>query len=780
MTDHQPERDAFFSPGRFFADLVESLPEAIFVLDARMQVVYVNQRAMDLTGYTRDDLAAGINALDLIVEADRPRALERQAATGQGQETGAEEYRIHTKDGQELLVLLQATPIWKDGTVVGWKGILIDLNPLLKTEEALRRSEEKYRRLFQENMYGIFYQQADGRLIDVNPKALELFGLTREEFLSRTSIDPRWKVFREDGAELPGEEHPSMVALRTGRPVRNFIARLQTPERAEDTWISITAIPQFEQGEDHPCRPFVTLPDITDQRKTEEALRHSEARYRNLFEHMINGFALHEIVCDASGKPVDYVFVEANPAFEQCTGLRRADIIGRRVTEVLPGIVDDPVDWIGRYGEVALTGRPIRFEQHSPILSRWYDISAWSMEKGTFATLFNDITDRVKVEEQLRHAQKMESIGRLAGGVAHDFNNLLTIINNYADFTLEDLPDQSPLKHNLQQILDAGTRAADLTRQLLAFSRRHQTAPRMLNLNHSIENLKKMIGRLIGEHIRIETVLEEPLAEVLADPGWIEQPLLNLVINARDAMPMGGTLTISTANVPVSENEPTDEPGTTHPRMARVRLIVTDTGEGIPPHIIDRIFEPFFTTRAPGQGSGLGLATVHGIITQCGGDIRAESRPGSGTSFIIHLPVSSIIPEPPTSDRTVSEARGTESILLVEDEEPVRELCRSILTRAGYRVFASTDAADALAICQRHDTHLQLLLTDIIMPGINGLELSRQLAARCSKLKVLFMSGYPDDVIGGKEIFDAGLRFIAKPFNAASLLKAVRSALDDR
>ncbi|MFN8458930.1 MAG: response regulator [Anaerolineae bacterium] len=379
---------------------------------------------------------------------------------------------------------------------------------------------------------------------------------------------------------------------------------------------------------------------------------------------------------------------------------------------------------------------------------------------------------KAKLEAQLRQAQKMESIGRLAGGVAHDFNNLLTVILGYSDLMQAQLPADDPLQDKVEQIQQAAERAESLTRQLLAFSRKQMLAPVVLDLNDLVENLRKMLGRLIGEDISLTTMLQAGLWSVKADPGQIEQVIMNLAVNARDAMPAGGRLILETHNVQENQSERLGSP--------QVLLVVTDSGHGMDEATVARIFEPFFTTKEQGKGTGLGLATVYGIVKQSGGEITVESQPGQGTSFKIYLPAHEVTLAHSFSPRPQQVARpGYETILLVEDNEMVRNLVRVALRNYGYTLLEAEQGDQALTLAEQHEGGLDLLLTDVVMPQMSGREVAERLKARYPHLKVLFMSGYTDDEVIRHGLLTDEVEFISKPFSPSFLAAKVREMLDE-
>jgi len=387
-----------------------------------------------------------------------------------------------------------------------------------------------------------------------------------------------------------------------------------------------------------------------------------------------------------------------------------------------------------------------------------------------------DISERKKLEEQLRHSQKMEAVGRLAGGVAHDFNNLLTVINGYGHMMLDALRPGDRLHTHAEQIVKAGNQAAALTMQLLAFSRRQMIQPKPVDLNRLITNLEKMLRRVIGEDVALYSLLSPDLASINADANQMEQVLINLVANARDAMPRGGALTIATKNVTLAENLSCE--GSEIPSGSYVEMAVSDTGEGMDAETKNHLFEPFFTTKERGKGTGLGLSSVYGSVRQNGGGIVVWSERGSGATFRIYLPqlrepAAKETPEPAT--RAVT---GTETILLVEDEGPLRHMLQETLSQAGYRVLEANDGTDAIRKWERQAGSIDLLLTDVVMPLVNGRQLARRLASVAPQMRVIYMSGYADDVIAYHGILDEATNLVQKPFSPNALLQKLREVLD--
>ncbi|MGH9945533.1 MAG: ATP-binding protein, partial [Pyrinomonadaceae bacterium] len=388
-----------------------------------------------------------------------------------------------------------------------------------------------------------------------------------------------------------------------------------------------------------------------------------------------------------------------------------------------------------------------------------------------------DVTERKGLEEQLRQAQKMEAVGRLAGGVAHDFNNLLTAITGYSDLSLRRLADNPAVRRNLEEVKKAAERAAGLTRQLLAFSRKQVLQPKVIVLNDVIHDMNKMLQRLIGEDVELRAELDPRLGRVKADPGQIEQVIMNLSVNARDAMPLGGRLTIATANATLTAEDARRhhyvQPG------AYVLLSITDTGCGMDEETRKHIFEPFFTTKEVGKGTGLGLSTVYGIVKQSGGYVWADSEIGRGTTFRIYFPrVEAPIRSDIVKDGDGALPQGEETVLLVEDEDIVRELTHEFLEMSGYTVLEARNGRDAITICEQHDGPINLVLTDVVMPQMSGRELVERLAPLRPAMRVLYMSGYTDDQIVHHGVLSESKSFLEKPFTIQALARKVRAVLD--
>ena len=643
-----------------------------------------------------------------------------------------------------------------------------------KEEEAgkrLRESEERYREVVEGLPDIVMRFDRDGRHLFVSDNVSNVVDLPAERFIGKTHSElgfpePQYRFWEEAirGVFDSGAPYETEFTLECKQGPVIFNWRL-VPER--DAQGVVQSVLSFKR-------------DITEHRRAEESLRESEAKYRSLFEHMQEGCAYCRMIFE-NGDPVDFTYVSVNAAFETLTGLK--DVAGKRVSEVIPGIRSSDPALFEAYGRVARTGKPEKIEIFVEALHQWYSISVYSPGQGYFVAVFDVITDRKraevekkKLQAQLLQAMKMEAVGRLAGGVAHDFNNLLTVITGYSELLLQEIGKESPMHREVEEIKRAGERAALLTQQLLAFSRKQIIEPKVVHLDHLVAEMHKMLSRLIGEDIALQATTGKSLGSVMIDPGQFQQILMNLVVNARDAMPDGGKIVIETANVDLDEGYSALHPYVNPGRF--VMLSVSDSGKGMSAEVMDHIFEPFFTTKERGSGTGLGLATTYGIVKQAGGSIEVYSEVGTGTTFKIYLPrVEAGEAQPENDGRQPDLPAGTETVLIVEDEGKLRELCVRILGRLGYKVLQAGNGTEAIAEAQGYGDRIDLLLTDVVMPGMNGNELATQLILHHPGMKVLFTSGYTENVISHHGVLAEGVSFIGKPYTLSALATKVREVL---
>jgi two-component system cell cycle sensor histidine kinase/response regulator CckA len=537
---------------------------------------------------------------------------------------------------------------------------------------------------------------------------------------------------------------------------------------------SVASVIRNDKGE--PEKLVIVNRDITERKKAQEALSRSEASFRSLVEGAPYGIYR----ATRTGQ-----FLEVNPALQRMLGyesvqeLFKADLETQvflntadyqRMNEFLAEskeLKDIEMEWKRSNGVpivVRCSGNRVDVKDGGP---------------GYFEVFAEDVTEKRTLERQLRMAQKMEAIGRLSGGIAHDFNNLLGVIIGYSGVLKKSLDKAQPNYEYATEIEKAGQRAASLTRQLLAFSRQQVLTPSVLSLNSLVTDMEKMLPRLLGEDINVSLSLDPDLGNVKADQSQVEQVIMNLAVNARDAMPAGGKLGIQTANIEFDLAYTRDHPGSK--TGSYVMLAIADSGTGMNPETIAHIFEPFFTTKGVGEGTGLGLATVYGVVKQSNGYIWVDSAPGKGSTFQIYLPrnldseqVSVAEPEVQLREKS----RGSEMILLVEDAEPLRKLAQAFLESNGFRVLSATSGEAALEIAARHSGRFDLLLTDVVMPGMNGRVLAEQLSLRQPGLKVLFMSGYTDSFIAGHGVLQKGTNLLHKPFTEEVFISKVREVLD--
>jgi len=613
--------------------LVEALPDVLYsIASPDGRITSLSSAFHRLTGWKREDWL-GRSFVDLVHPDDLPLAIRTFEQACAGKVPGTYELRIRCASGEYLLAEFTSTPHVVDGQIVGELGMARDVSARRQAEEALRASEERYRRFFEEDLSGAFISRPDGKLLACNPEFARIFGFASVQ-----------------------------------NALQSNAARLYPNPRARQSFV--------------------------DRVRKHRKLEYLEMELR-----------------DCNGRPV-------------------------HVIENVSGIFDDRGELVEIRGYVI------------------------------------DNTERKKLEEQFLQAQKMEAVGRLAGGVAHDFNNLLTAILGYSDLLLVGIERGNPQRPLVEEIAKAGERAAELTRQLLAFSRKQVLRPQVLDLNRLVVNLDKMTRLVLAEPVELVTRLEPDLLPVRTDPGQIEQVLLNLVVNAKDAMPRGGRLTISTTNTTFRASDtprPELKPG------PYVVLTVSDTGCGISDEVKAHLFEPFFTTKEVGKGTGLGLATAYGIVRQSGGHIGVVSEPGQGATFSIYLPALTTAVEaemPPPAP-----AGGAETLLLVGEEEGLRSLMQTILSQLGYRVLEAAHAGDALAACQNHDGPIDLLVTDLSLAGLGGRELAERLAPLRPAMKLLFLADYRDQYTPATEPYRHPVPLLLKPFSPDALAIKVREAL---
>lgn len=644
-----------------------------------------------------------------------------------------------------------------------------------RKQKALKESEKRLRSLVDAAMdrskVGIFILDSSFKIVWASEALRRYFDLKDEDIVGK---DKR-RLIRErikDIFENPEWFQKKVFATYDNNTyVESFECHVLPGATREERWLRHWSEP-IELGIYKGGRIEHYI-DITDQKRADA----ERIRLATALEQIGEGV----IITDEAAN-IQYV----NPAFEKITGFTREEVLGKNPRLLQSGKHDRTFYrelWDALIAGCVWKGRFVNKKKDGTLYKEDATISPVTNKHGNtinYVGVKRDVTREMKLEEQLRQAQKMESIGVLAGGVAHDFNNLLTTIMGNADLALMELKEDTSAQRNVLEIQKAAQRAASLTRQLLTFSRKQIIKPAVLNLNHVVSDLEKMLRRLIGEDIDFLTAYEPEPWHVFVDPGQMEQVVMNLVVNARDAMPKGGELTIETANVELDLAYLEDH-GVENTPGPYVMLAVTDTGAGIDPDIRPHIFDPFFTTKERGHGTGLGLSTVYGIVKQNKGYLWVYSEPGEGTTFKIYLPRS--IEEQELLNEAVpagEQLRGSETVLVVEDDEMLRNMAKEMLQGYGYKVILAKNGEEALKKAANHEFPIHIMLTDVVMPGMDGRELAEKIQAEITDIKILYMSGYTDNAIAHHGVLDQGLDFIQKPFSTEDLGHKVREVLDKR
>jgi PAS domain S-box-containing protein len=756
--------------------ILRSVPDVIYRLDPTGRISFVND-AVRRYGYRPEDLI-GKDALDIVHNIDRERvALNiRERRTGErrtsnlevrllGDTCGAACFEVRSKGvSMEPVFLVEAEGLYdttgpSGGSFLGTQGIARDITERKQSEQRIRQNEEKHRTVIEASHDAIFMVSLDARVQDCNSTAREMYGYDKGEM-----------VGTEFGRLVDGATVSRIMDIMAGRTSSGIFTADGSTRKDGAVFPVEVSVRATKLGEEKLVVVYVR--DITERRQAEEALhRQSEA-----LEQSLDGIA----VTDLEG---NLQFV--NTAWASVHGYDVAELQGAHVSifhtdEQMASQVNPFLETVlSKGGNNAEVGHVRKDGTEFPTrMSASVFRNSQGEPVGTVA-IAHDFTEERELEEQLRQAQKVESIGRLAGGIAHDFNNLLSPILGYTEMLLLDISQDDPRREDLAEIHSAADRAKDLIRQLLAFSRKQVLEMKTVSMDRVVTGLERILRRTLREDVELHLSLASSTGAVRADVSQLEQILMNLGINAQDAMPNGGALTIQTSEEVVDE-----EFARTHASITPGRyevLCVSDTGTGMSDDIIQHVFEPFFTTKAEGKGTGLGLATVYGIVKQHDGGIWLNSEIGVGTTFQIFFP--RVEREAGKTGESEPELAvrirgGSETILVVEDNDSVRSLVCSMLTSHGYTVLDAENPALCLSFLNEYDGRIDLLLTDVVMPGMNGRELYELLAPRLPSVKVLYMSGYTDDVIAHHGLLDDGVNFIQKPLSVQSLAGKVRDVLD--
>lgn len=745
--------------------LEESLNE-LYVFDAEtLKFLYVNRGARQNLGYSLEELRS-LTPLDLKRSYTARSFAELLEPLRQGREHRIRFETEHwRKDGSRYPVEV-FLELCRFAGRPAFVALIVDLTERREAERAVREAREKFWRLIEFGPDAMVVVDREGKIVYVNRQAEDLFGWTRDELLGQ-----KLEVLLPEALRQVHVEHRRRYSAAPRHRLMGPGLELYALRRDGSTFAVDVSLGPIEAPEG--LLVAASVRDNTERKQLEQRLRTSEQRYRSLVEGAVYGIYRSTL---------DGRLLEANPALVEMLGYRsREELLqlnldrdvyadpGERSRLIAEHQSSDRFTAVetrwrrrdGRVITVRLSGRVLR------------DSKGQIVE---FEGIAEDITERRLFEERLIRQQRLEAIGSLAAGVAHDFNNLLTVILNNSDLLLARLAPADPMRLEVEEIRHAALRGGELTRQLLAFSRRQSAKLEVLDLSRLLQKLEPMIRRLIGEDVRLEIHSEPGLWYVRADPAQLEQVVMNLVVNARDAMPHGGDLTLSVGNLAVRREDGVWE--SLVPPGEYLRFSVRDTGQGMSEEVRARAFEPFFTTKPVGKGSGLGLATVYGIVKQSGGFVWIDSAPGAGTTVTVLLPRTH--ESPPAEPAPTPRPEGVElqvTILLVEDEAPLRRAAARALEQHGFRVLSAAGGPEALALVRSHKGPIDLLITDLVMPEWSGKEVAERLLREHPALRVLYMSGYPDKIAGGYELSAAGTWFIAKPFDVPSLVAKVREVL---
>lgn len=731
--------------------------------------VWWSDALYELLGVDRNSAGASFEAfLDRVHPEDRPVALQQYQAVLTGADGFAGDVRIVTPDGRLLWVHSRARAIWdSDGRLIRMEATVQDITDRKTAEQSLQDREERLRFVIEGARLAMFDWDMVNNRVFWNDTHYRLFGYSPGE---PPEIELHHFLDRIHPDDLPEVTQCLRAAIECG-PMYTSEHRVVWPDGTV-RWCSGYAMCRYDES-GKAIRMLGAVQDITERKVAEISLAARESLYRLLADQMRDVVVL----ADADGK-IRYI----SPSCEYLTGYTPGE---RKANGLWHVVVPQDLPVVRAAWARCLAGEVVTIEfrcRHRDGQELWVE-ALLTPVRGTDGSIEQvistrrDITGRRVAEERLRQSQKLEAIGQLAGGVAHDFNNLLTVICGSSELVLSGLATEHPDRGLMEAVYDAGQRGSALTRQLLAFSRQQFIKPELFDLSSAVRDSCKMLTRLIGEDVRVTTEFAEQAVLIEADRGQVDQVLINLIVNARDAMPTGGRLSVRTCVVDVGAAHPMRP--VSCPPGEYVRLSVADTGQGMSSEVLSRIFEPFFTTKPTGKGTGLGLATVHGIVGQARGFVGVTSELGSGTTFDVFFPRQQMHSD---AERTCAgsdmSTKGTELILLVEDEPAVRKLTVTVLRTKGFEVIEAESAADAIAAYEKCSVPPALLVTDVVMPGMSGMALARELTGRQPPLKVLYLSGYTSDAVLRHGIEQEQVEFLQKPFSIENLVRTVRAVLD--